>query len=119
MLEPFAAPETEDPAPDLAACTRVTYLNQPLTVNKRKILPNLLVLFARPVDLPRVRPWTWLTPRGLLLHRPHGRLGHVVDGVFLRVDDSKAAVSDLTAAGAAHVARPGAWLREHRGDRFT
>lgn len=115
---PFSRADNEekeqDSDPELAAATRVTYINRPFTFNKDRILPNLVILFGEGAALPKVRPWTWTTPQGLLLHRPYKAMGREVDGVFVRVRDPVAAIEVLVAAGVTKTNRPGAWLRDHR-----
>jgi hypothetical protein len=117
VIDPFGEEieETEsDSDPELAHRTRVTYLNRQFTPDSKQIHPNLLLLFGERVTLPRVRPWTWVTPQGLQLQLSYKGMGRIADGVFLLVANSAVAVRELVSAGAMKTTRPSGWLRDHR-----
>lgn len=75
--------------------------------------PNLQLLFAEPVLLPKVRlGGTYL--RSLSYWASRSPSGAIVDGVALRALDPDAAVAQLVSAGAAPVTDPVRWLTDRR-----
>jgi hypothetical protein len=110
--------DTDDGGPELTENTRVAIFTTPSLLH-RKRMPNLMLLFQEPVELPRV---TWLGRlrfRGHMLHRPSGRLGRQVDGLFLQALDQDTALVALASAGATPTTAPVTWLKSRRTDRLT
>jgi hypothetical protein len=99
--------------PDDSPAVYVTPLRLPyLATTTSNVSANVVLLFATPQRLPRLR-WGGSMTSGL------GRAGRSVDGVLvdgvrLRAQEPRAAIDAIAGAGAARVGDADAWLRTHR-----
>lgn len=103
------------PSPqDVAPGWQFTERTQIEVLGPIRPVPNLVVLFAEPVELPRVRWSGRLFRVGRRIHRGDELLGRAVDGVFLHVPHPGAAVEALVGAGVEVTDTPVGWLGQRR-----